>query len=159
MDAPATEAEISAFVSHHVQRYHLSAASILAVTPIRDAFQRLRDGDSTAAEWAVCYLEASPIHFNSGYIRNQLFRWLRRVNLNETQRTRLGRVVILLIENGRRPDFKEMRALTRRIDTPELRASLLALQSSDDPSVIEHATRTYETCRMNDYRADLRGAR
>src|SRR5262245_49351798 len=107
----ASDTEVRAFVAFHVQRYHLSRSSILAVPEFRNAVERLIVGDPSAAEWAITFLELRPYHYRSGYLKNRLLRHLRKVELGEHQKGRLRDFIIQTIEREDHVDRKELSAL------------------------------------------------
>jgi hypothetical protein len=53
----------------------------------------LQQGDATAVDASMDFLDADPICFRSGYVKERLCRFLSRIDLTEVQRTRLIPIV------------------------------------------------------------------
>ena len=86
----------------------------------RDTIEALQRGERGAVEPAIVFLEADPRFFRSGYMKEELCRFLGRAPLTLQQRNRLVSVAISAIDDGRRPG-RERRAFARmltRIDPP-----------------------------------------
>lgn len=90
----------------------------------QDAFERLRQGDRNAIEPAVSFLEADPYSFRSGYIKADLIRFLKRMDLDPEFRQRLRGVLLEVVEAQPRREFREYCRLATALDTPELRSAL-----------------------------------
>ena len=110
----------------------------------------LRRRDPAGIEYGVAYLEADPWYFRSGYLKGRIARWLRQVDVSETQRERLRTVVVRGIQNGSRYEQVEYRKLARRLDTPAFRLQLGQLAASNDLDVARRATLTLRFCELND---------
>ena len=54
-----------------------------------EALQQLEQGDPELLELALGFVEANAFYFRSGYLKQRLFRRLRRMKLTETQRQRV----------------------------------------------------------------------
>ncbi len=90
----------------------------------QDAFERLRQGDRDAVEPAVSFLEADPHTFRSGYIKADLVRFLKRINLDPETRRRLRGVLLKVVEAQPRREFRDYCRLATALDSPELRSAL-----------------------------------
>lgn len=111
---------------------------------------RLQAGDAVGAEYAVAYIEADPWHFHSGYLKEKLARWLRRVPLTEGHRERLRNAVVAAIQKGRREDLREYVSLGRKLDSASWRRSLTVLAKTADEETAYRAQRMLDACRLND---------
>ena len=56
------------------------------------ALERLLDGDSKTMEAAICFLEARPYFFRSGYMFKDILRKAKKAPLSEDQRKRFNKV-------------------------------------------------------------------
>jgi hypothetical protein len=56
-------------------------------------FNRLRENDPVITEWALCFLEARPYFFRSGYVWRKLSRRLKHVVLSSDQERRFNTVL------------------------------------------------------------------
>jgi hypothetical protein len=57
------------------------------------AIARVASGDSEAIEAALCFVEARPFFFRSGYMFKAFLQKLKRAKLNPSQSKRFGRVL------------------------------------------------------------------
>lgn len=121
--------------------------------------ERLGSGDAEAVEWAIAYVEADPWYFRSGYTKARLSRGLRQVGLREKQRERLRVAILNNLGKGSRFEFGETRRLARRLDSAKFRESIERFLKHPDKGTVERARRLLESCRLNETRGDLRGAR
>lgn len=99
----------------------------------------LADGGKREVEEAIAFLEADPWFFRSGYEKQSLLRHLKRLELSGAQRTRLGRVVIAVIDGRDRREFRDYCRLAVAIWSPDLRAQVSLRLSSTDPAVRRRA--------------------
>lgn len=159
MSSP-TAGDESERIRREVQRFHLSKTSILGAVPeFREHYERLRAGDISAVGWGVAILEADPYHFRSGYLKSDISRWLRRVPLSELQKDRLRAAILNTLPKGGGLEFGETRRLARRLDSPRFRKQIEKFLTHPDPGTMERARLLLESCRLNETRGDLRGAR
>lgn len=70
--------------------------------------ERVRSGDPAAVEAAVQFLLADPYHFRSGYLKERLWRWLARLALSASARTRLERAALAYLERRVSREFWAM---------------------------------------------------
>ncbi len=137
-----------------------SAREQLHTPEFEAALEALRSGDTRGVEHAIAYLEADPWYFRSGYLKGRMARWLRQVELRESQRDRLRAVLLAAVQKGSRLEQVEYRKLARRLDTPALRAEFGKLAGSKDAGVARRAELMLRFCQLNDTPGrDLRGAR
>jgi len=57
------------------------------------AYERILQGDATAMEAAICFLECRPYFFRSGYMFKDILRKAKKAPLNEDQKMRLHTVI------------------------------------------------------------------
>lgn len=62
------------------------------------ALERLLDGDPKTMEAAICFLEARPYFFRSGYMFKDLLRKAKKAPLSEDQRKRFNEVYDVYIK-------------------------------------------------------------
>jgi hypothetical protein len=113
-------------------RYHaLSAAAYPA--GFRDLVERLRNGDSSAIDPIVSWLEDDHFCLYSGFEKQRILRFLARADLTHDHAVRLRRCLVEVIQRGRRQELLEAGRLARRLASApfcdELRA--LATRGTD----------------------------
>jgi hypothetical protein len=115
------------------------------------AVDDLKAGQNAAGiEYAIAYFEADPWHFHSGYLKQDLARYLRRVLLSDDQRQRLREALLGAITKGRREDLKEYVSLGRTLDSSEFRDQLRALAEDLDEGTAYRAKRMLSACELMD---------
>lgn len=72
--------------------FHAQYETLAFTGGISTARDRMRAGDDTAIEYALCFIEIRPYFFRSGYMYNDLLRVLRNCELTLRQRERYNRV-------------------------------------------------------------------
>ena len=72
--------------------FHARYDSLAFVGGASTARSRIRSGDATAIEYALCFIEVRPYFFRSGYMYNDFMRVLRNVELSPRQRDRYNHV-------------------------------------------------------------------
>jgi hypothetical protein len=124
------------------------------------ALEMLQLGDASGAEYAIAYLEADPWYFRSGYLKARIARWLRQIELDDSQQERLRIVIVAGIQKGSRYEQVEYRKLGRRLDTEAFRDVLKRLTARPEAGVARRASLALKACELNDTPGrDLRGAR
>lgn len=63
-----------------------------------EMLQRVRKNDPDALEAAVSFLVADPHHFRSGYLKENLWRWLQHCTLSASARNRLEKAALLYLD-------------------------------------------------------------
>ena len=101
----------------------------------RQIADELAAGDPTAVNDAIAYLERDPWEFRSGYVKAQLLRRLKHVELSRVQTDRIESALLHYVDVGLRWDFREACTLARRIATPSLSDALRARLSATDVGV------------------------
>jgi hypothetical protein len=132
--SPASEAGFPSYVEVKstaeykvaLRRWRRAMERIYSVRFLADV-ERLRAGDHGAVEAALLFLEADPWCFRSGYVKQNLVRYLRHVVLTEDEKDRLRRVMISAVRSGPRMEFREYCRTARVLDSPTLREWLETL--------------------------------
>lgn len=128
----------------------MAANAALYTQDFERAVAELRNGRSAGIETAIAFLEADPWHYHSGYLKQKLARWIRRMPLTEQQRERLRQALTSAIQKGRREDLSEYVSLGRTLDTPEFRSRLLKVIETADEGTAYRAQRMLAACQLND---------
>lgn len=112
---------------------------------------RLGEGDPSGLESIVAFLEADPIFDGTGYLKEDLSRLLRDVELPAEYAQRLQAVVLSIVDRRDGREFRAFCRLARKVDSPELREQLRhrltrALPNGEDltpdePSLLQAITR------------------
>lgn len=97
---------------------------------------RLDAGDPETVEHAICFLEADPFYFRSGYLKSALIQRLKRIHLTSQQQGRL-RTVVLQVLTGprRRAEIRHYAQLAAAVETPGFIVSIEALLHHEDAEV------------------------
>ena len=72
--------------------FHSRYDSLAFIGGASTARDRIRAGDTTAIEYALCFIEVRPYFFRSGYMYNDFLRVLRNAELSRQQRDRYNRI-------------------------------------------------------------------
>jgi hypothetical protein len=108
------------------------AMALLYSTEFWDSVERLQNGDRSAIDPAITFLEVDPWVFRSGYAKETILRFLKRADLNGEQAARLRQVVLAAVDAGDRREFRGYCRLACRVVDDDLRIALLErLRSSD----------------------------
>ena len=84
-----------------------------------EMLSRVRKNDPAALEAAVRFLVADPYHFRSGYLKENLWRWLRHCGLSTSARNRLEKAVLLYLDRRISREFWNMCKAMARLGGPE----------------------------------------
>lgn len=95
---------------------------------------RLEEGDPSGLESVVSFLEADPIFYGTGYLKEALSRLLRDVELPTNYIQRLQVVVLSLVDRRDGREFRAYCRLARKVDSPELRKQLMWRLTRVQPS-------------------------
>lgn len=94
-------------------------------TDFQKALKALWEGRSADPTPLISFLEADPYFRNSGYMKQEVLRLLKRGELTPPQAERLHDVILHSIARPEwRREFRHYGRLARKIDTPAFRASL-----------------------------------
>ncbi len=99
----------------------------------------LAAGDAKVIESAVTFLEVDPLFHRSGYIKADLLRHLKRVQLSEDQKSRLRKVVIARVQGPDSREFRHYARIAPVITDVSLRNALQVSRDSTDPVEARHA--------------------
>jgi hypothetical protein len=98
------------------------------------AVAALKVGDPNGLEYGVRFLEADPWCYGSGYWKARLIPKIVQLELDESMRQRLARVVLAVVDDPRRRrEIRKYGTLARAVATAELRAQLEQRSIADDP--------------------------
>lgn len=146
----AHEAVNAAFAAHVREREPDRYAALLkdfrektaAGLPSSDpAFMSgLADGHARCVETAIAFLEADAWFFRSGYEKQNLIRHLKRAQLSERQRARLGRVVLAAIDGRDRVEFRHFGRLACGVWSDFLDEAVARRMQSGDAGIRRRAT-------------------
>ena len=112
-----------------------------------DDFQKLKARDTSGLESGIAFLEADPWFFRSGYLKEWLTTFIRRLPLSASQEERLRRVVLHIAKTRDGREFRYFCRLARRVADDELRRELTQLSQSDDTNVRRRAAWMLNYCR------------
>ena len=100
---------------------------------------RLQEGDDSAVQGAVSALEEDPWHLRSGYLKEDLMRYLRRLPLSPEVKDRLRRVVLDRVDGADRRDFRWVSKMAASLANDSLVRDLERRAGSDDSRIARHA--------------------
>ena len=92
------------------------------------------------------WLEEDPFCLNSGFYKQRVLRLLRRFDFTEEQADQMRRIVVAVIQRGPRQEFRELRRITPRVDSPALRDSLRRLAATSDAGTAWRAAQLLGAC-------------
>jgi len=72
----------------------------------------------------VDFLAADPYFFRSGYLKAEVIRAIRKVQIPPAQADRLRRVALDVLDAGDRREFRHYCRLARKVCSPELEAEI-----------------------------------
>jgi hypothetical protein len=70
-----------------------------------ELYERFTKGDATVLEAVLRFLEADPLHFRSGYMKEAIWRRLARMDLDEKARSRLEQATLKRLTRPISRDF------------------------------------------------------
>jgi hypothetical protein len=89
------------------------------------AVAALKAGDRSGLEYGLRFLEADPWCFRSGYMKSKLITMVARLELDDSIRQRLARVVLAIVDDPRpRREIRRYGTLARAVDSDELQEQL-----------------------------------
>ena len=116
-------------------------------------YERLRAGDPTGLESAVQFLEADPIFFRSGYVKQKLIRAIKTPMLTPEYVERLQQVVLAVVDRRYDRDLGSYRNLAWKVYSPYLRARLEQRVSDGTLSIRSRARWMLEELEKNQPKA------
>jgi hypothetical protein len=109
---------------HAASRQYNAALENAYPAGFADAMRDLKRGDTFGLDLAIEFLEADPMFFRSGYMREDVLRYVGRVPRTEVQNERLRRAVLQIVDRRDGRDFRRFCALARHLDNDWLRSEL-----------------------------------
>ena len=149
-DAEASNAYIEA------QKHYWRLISAAYPPSFNQDLVRLEEGDPSGLESVVAFLEADPIFYGTGYLKEALSRLLRDVELPMIYVQRLQRVVLSIVDRRDGREFRAFCRLARKVDAPELREQLTRRLAHDDPNVRRRARWVLEALGRMEPRVETR---
>lgn len=141
-------------------RQHREAVDIMYPPEFWADVARLQQGDPSAVEPALVFLEADPWCFRSGYAKESVLALLPRHDLSAEQWARIEAVLLRAVDIGDRREFRAHRRLARKFASPQLREELRRRLRADDPGVARRALRMLAAVRRARFdSADVAAAR
>jgi len=124
---------------HAASRHYNAALENAYPAGFADAMCDLKRGDVFGLDLAIEFLEADPMFFRSGYMREEVLRYVGRVPRSQAQNERLRRVVLQIVDRRDGRDFRRFCALARRVDNEWLRSELERRTGGDSRSIRRRA--------------------
>lgn len=100
---------------------------------------RLGVGDASGLESIVAFLEADPIFYGTGYLKENLSRLLRDLDIPTKYVLRLQAVFLSIVDRRDGREFRAYCRLARKVDSPELRNGLTRQLTHTEPNVRRRA--------------------
>ena len=109
-----------------------------------DALKEVDDGEKRASELTTAdmldFLEADPIFFRSGYMKQKLLTELKRRKLDQHEAERLQSIILSVVQkNDHRREFLHYCRAAANVDGEQFRGELIVLEQSDEPHVSQRA--------------------
>src|ERR1051325_11588206 len=93
--------------SEACRQFHSSYDQLAFPRGLGYSMQQLAKKDAETIEYAVQFLEADPMFFRSGYIKEEILEHLSRNPLNDDQKQRLRKVILERVrDTGTRREFR-----------------------------------------------------
>ncbi len=102
-------------------------------------FARLKQGNAAALDAAITFLEKDPWFFRSGYVKEDLLRFIPKCSLSMSDSQRLRAVVLAAIKLRDRREFKYYCRIAKHIDSPEFQIDLETLSHHADADIQRRA--------------------
>ena len=140
---------------YYLAREHYSAA-IIAAYPLGfdQDLKHLREGDASGMESILSFLEADPVFYGTGYLKEKLARWIKPEMLTASQTTRLRIVILSVVDRRNQRDFGAFCRLARKVDAPELRRELHTRLFAEDFQIRPRARWMLNFLETNNTRKD-----
>lgn len=81
------------------------------------------------------FLEADPVFFGSGYMKEEVLGVLKRRSLQQHESQRLQAIILNVVRMPARREFRRYCQVAATVDDERFRENLNALQVSDDPDI------------------------
>ena len=112
-----------------------------------EARDKLRSQNPDAIETAIDFLVIDPVYHRSGYIKEELIRHLKRIELTEKQCARLREVILSVVDSGDRREFRRYCQLAARIKNYNFLQALAERVDLKDSGIRRRAAWVLEVCR------------
>ena len=100
-----------------------------------ESYDRLKAGDPAGLDIAIGFLEDDPWFFRSGYIKEHLLTFIKRIDIPERYLPRLERVLLAAVDGRDRHEFRQYCHLAREIGSANLRHELSTRLHDDNPGI------------------------
>jgi hypothetical protein len=104
-----------------------------------ESYECLKAGDPAGLEIAVRFLEDDPWFFRSGYAKERLLRYIKRIDIAARYLPRLEKVLLNAVDSRDRREFRQFCHLAREIGGDSLRQELTQRLDSDESGVQRRA--------------------
>ncbi len=108
-----------------------AAMQLVYAPEFMKSVERLRKRHASGVEPALVFLQADPHCFRSGYLKQDLVRYLRRVPLTREQQQHLRGALLTAVRAGGRPEFRDYCRTARIVDTPRFRRVLRDIREDE----------------------------
>lgn len=116
------------------------ALSLAYPAELAELEQGERPPSDIATATVLDFLEADPVHFGSGYLKEKVLVEIRRRKLSEPEASRLRSIMLQIVKNGdQRREFRYYCRAAHQLQGEEFREELSNLESSEDPKVARRA--------------------
>jgi len=96
--------------------------------------------DSSAIQAAIDFLVADPVHFRSGYIKEDLWRKVPKWTLSDNDRDRIEKAALSYLDKQIRRDFWYMCRAMARIGTPSFWQQVEQRLCSENALIVKRAS-------------------
>ena len=79
----------------------------------------IKEGNANAIETAIVFLEADPVFFRSGYLKEELIENLKKVEFTEKQKTGIQNILLRIIDTKYCREFRRYCKLSRKVNTKD----------------------------------------
>lgn len=121
--------------------FHTSFDSLAFPGGLGRAMSLLIKNNPDIIEQVVCFLEADPFFFRSGYLKADMIKHLRSSPLNEDQRKRLQKVILARIYEKARREFRWYCHLAKAVTDSEFERQITELVAESTPELISRQAR------------------
>ena len=132
--------------------------SILATFWQKEYLSAVESGDPESVDLAISFVEVNPYYFRSGYMKDRLFRRLRRSKLSEDQRQRLLSAITEAIHSHQGDGWNHFIALAAAFADARFVEFVSKVTTGKDPKVARRAKLLLAGLGKNmsvDYRAHI----
>lgn len=110
---------------------------------VDDWMELIKEADSidwaNGRETVFDDLEVDPFYFRSGYTKEMLVKFVKRLELTETERMTIRKLIIRRIEEGGKREFRRLCQLIPKIQTPEFKTQLRELSLHENQRIVLRA--------------------